>query len=150
MKILFLFFMLQLSACGDSPLFNHTMEGGKLANDFFETQADGYELKNSGYRFHLDWVSGPSMGESKFILKSWHPDLGTISGPYQDLPNQLHVYLWMSSMGHGSSPVKIKKLSTGEYEVSSVYFIMGGTWEVHVELLKQDDVVDEVSITIPL
>ena len=54
-------------------------------------------------------------------------------------------------MGHGSSPVKIKKLGPGEYEVTSIYFIMGGGWEIYFQLLtNKDDVLDEVVLPFSL
>ena len=146
-----LFLTLFLSACGESPLWNHAMEKSGISKNAYEHRAEGYKFSKTKYSFTLDWITGPLKGESKFILKSWHEDLGTLSGPYQDLPNDLHIYLWMPDMGHGSSPVKIKKLGSGEYEVTNVYFIMGGGWEIYFQLLKnKDDVVDEVIIPISL
>lgn len=151
MKILgFLFLSLFMVSCGDSPLFNHSMEKAGLNKEAFETRGEGFPFKKSKYSFSLNWITGPLKGENKFILKSWNDDLGTMNGPYQDLPENLHVYLWMPDMGHGSAPVKIKKIAAGEYEVSNAYFIMGGTWEIYFQLLKNEAVVDEVIIPISL
>lgn len=151
MKILSLILLsLTLLSCGESPLFNHEMEKSGLGKNTFQTSADGYKFVKTNYSFSIDWITGPAKGENKFVIKSWHKDLGTLNGPYQDLPNDLHVYLWMPSMGHGSSPVKISKVSQGEYEVSDAYFIMGGKWEIYFQLLKNKDVVDEVVLPISL
>lgn len=54
------------------------------------------------------------------------------------------VVLWMPSMGHGSTPVEVTKIKTGEYEASNVFFIMPGEWEVRVQLKKDKEVVDQV------
>lgn len=151
MKILVLILMsLLLSACGDSPLLNHKMEKGGLESDNFSAITEGQKFEKTKFSFRLIWIKGPVKGENKFVLKSWHNDFGTFNGPYQDLPNTLHVYLWMPDMGHGSSPVKIKKIAQGEYEVSSAYFIMPGKWEIYFQLKNKDDVLDEVVLPLTL
>jgi hypothetical protein len=53
------------------------------------------------------------------------------------------VKLWMPSMGHGSSPVVVKPISDGVYEVSDVFFIMLGDWEIRYQLKSNDDVIEE-------
>lgn len=151
MKILgFLFLSLFMASCGDSPLFNHSMEKAGINNDYFQTRAEGFVFKKAKYSFSLNWIVGPVKGENKFVLKSWNDTLGTINGPYQDLPEKLHVYLWMSDMGHGSAPVKLTKTAPGEYEVSNAYFIMGGKWDIFFQLLKNEAVIDEVIIPVSL
>jgi hypothetical protein len=37
-------------------------------------------------------------------------------------------------MGHGSAPVKITPQAPGVYEVSDVFFIMPGDWEIQIQL----------------
>jgi hypothetical protein len=107
-------------------------------------------FKKTDYSFIVSWVEGPKRGGSKFIMKTWKNDLGTMNGPYQDLQKNLFVFLWMPSMGHGSVPVKIKKISDGEYEVSDVQFIMGGKWEIKFQLKDGAQVFDEAVITLSL
>jgi hypothetical protein len=47
----------------------------------------------------------------------------------------LEVYLWMPSMGHGSSPVTIKKTAQNDtFEISKIFFIMPGIWDVHFKI----------------
>ncbi len=53
------------------------------------------------------------------------------------------VKLWMPSMGHGSSPVVIKQVAEGTYEVSDIYFIMLGEWEIRFQLKNNNDVIEE-------
>lgn len=139
-----------LVSCGESPLLNHEMEKTILDNDYFQTREEGFKFSHTKFSFSLDWTTGPLKGESQFILKSWNDKLGSLNGPYQDLPENLHIYLWMPDMGHGSSPVKIKRIAPGEYEVSSVYFIMGGKWQIFFQLTKEGKVIDEVSIPLTL
>lgn len=143
--------MLFLVSCGQSPLFNHKMEkSSQEAQSFFGQQGDVLQFGKTNFSFGLDWQMGPTLGESKFILRAWDESLGTSQGPYQDLPNTLHIFLWMPSMGHGSAPVKITKLGVGEYLVSNIYFIMGGDWEIKIQLKKDSKVIDETVISLNL
>lgn len=54
------------------------------------------------------------------------------------------VVLWMPSTGHGSSLVKVEKISTGEYKATEVFFDMPGEWEIRLQLKDGKDVVDQV------
>lgn len=114
------------------------------------SESDELGFKKTNFSISIDWQEGPEQGESHFILRSWDRNLGTLSGPYQDLPGNLSIRLWMPSMGHGSSPVEIKKLDSGEYDVSKVYFIMKGAWELRLELKKDGQVVDEIIVPISI
>jgi hypothetical protein len=67
-----------------------------------------------------------------------------------DPKNKFSMYLWMSSMGHGSSPVSIEKLAPGKFLIKDIFFIMPGPWEIHFELKEEEKLVDEIiySLTI--
>jgi hypothetical protein len=150
MKYYFLIMFFLMMGCGASPLLNHTMEKNGLSGSFNPARAETYRFKKTTYQFTIDWLAGPSLGESKFLLRSWNKEDGTISGPYHNLPYELAIELWMPSMGHGSAPVKIKKLASGEYEVSSVHFIMGGKWDIIIRLMNKKDIIDEVIIPLTI
>lgn len=47
-----------------------------------------------------------------------------------DFNTALKVTLWMPSMGHGSSPVKVTPLQPGLFRVEKVFFNMRGDWEI--------------------
>lgn len=150
MRTLLITLLFILVSCGESPLFNHEMEKNFSRENFSLSQSVVYEFQKSNYSFSIDWTEGPLKGESKFILRTWNKTTGTLSGPFKDVPNTLHIFLWMPSMGHGSSPVKITKLGDGEYEVSNVYFIMGGAWQIKFQILSSGKVVDETVISLTL
>jgi hypothetical protein len=147
MKLFFIF--LFLVSCGASPLFNHKLENNRISDTLF-SESDELKFEKTNYSFIVSWIDGPKLGESKFILKTWDRNHGTLNGPYQDLILTPHVFLWMPAMGHGSAPVKIKKIAQGEYEISSVQFIMGGKWEIKFQLLKDDKIFDETVILLSL
>lgn len=121
-----------------------------FAADFMHSDSEALSFSKSDYSFVVSWVDGPKKGASKFIMKTWKKDQGTMNGPYQDLNKNLHIFLWMPTMGHGSAPVKITKLGDGEYEVSNVQFIMGGKWEIKFQLKDGAQVSDEAVITLKI
>jgi hypothetical protein len=141
MKALFLFSILLLSVC--EPSF-------ALTTDTTLSESMALRFNKTDYSFTVVWQEGPQRGKSRFIMKTWTKDAGTLNGPYQDLSKNLHVFLWMPSMGHGSAPVKIKKIADGEYEVSEVQFIMGGKWEIRLQLNDGAQVFDEAIVTLSL
>lgn len=92
---------------------------------------------------HLSWDSGPDRngGESKMRLE-WH-DGATHALIEPGRP--FEVSLWMPGMGHGSAPTQIQRvlddqgqIVVGTYQVSNMYFIMPGDWDVRVTLKSQD------------
>lgn len=148
MKFLALLFL--LASCGESPLLNHKMESNGLFRNTVLSESESLSFKKTDFSFNIAWVEGPQMGGSKFIMKTWKKDLGTMNGPYQDLPKTLFVFLWMPAMGHGSVPVKLKKVADGEYEVSDVQFIMGGKWEIKFQLKDGGQVFEETVISVSI
>ena len=46
-------------------------------------------------------------------------------------------------MGHGSSPISVKKIGTGLYEFSQIYFIMDGFWQLKIQLKNGSTLLDE-------
>lgn len=121
-----------------------------FGSDFVRSDSEALSFNKSGYSFVVSWVDGPKKGASKFIMKTWKKEVGTMNGPYQDLNKNLHIFLWMPTMGHGSQPVNITKTNDGEYEVSNVQFIMGGKWEIKFQLKDGAGVSDEAVITLKI
>ena len=58
------------------------------------------------------------------------------------------IVLWMPSMGHGSRPVSIEKLSNSKYSATKIFFIMPGEWEIRFQLKSNKEVVDEYIVKI--
>ncbi len=57
--------------------------------------------------------------KSGFLKTSFTPDL--------------KVKLWMPSMGHGSSPVRIDQIQPGILKIERVFFNMRGDWEIRFQ-----------------
>ncbi len=53
------------------------------------------------------------------------------------------IVLWMPSMGHGSSPVKIERVDIGRYRATDIFFIMPGPWDIRYQLRDGIDVLEE-------
>lgn len=89
----------------------------------------------------IAWATAPAKSQdSKFTFT-----IQAIAGESLDkvLNADLEVILWMPSMGHGSSPTKVQKVNGTTYDVSDVYFIMGGDWEIRFVLKNGNDILDE-------
>ncbi|MES2526691.1 MAG: hypothetical protein V4598_06370 [Bdellovibrionota bacterium] len=80
-------------------------------------------------------------------------DFGSMILTFTDLKNPgvlvapIHtpfVVLWMTSMGHGSSPVSVENLEPGKFRIKDVFFIMPGPWDIKYQLKDGELVVDEV------
>lgn len=74
-----------------------------------------------------------------------------------EIAEQLKVILWMPDMGHGSSPTRIQKAVDtngnalpGAYRVSNIHFMMGGVWEVRVQLKDAAGKVEMQAFTVEI
>jgi hypothetical protein len=101
-----------------------------------EEEGSGYFLKfeKFGTKLNMKWESLPTEKATGSLLLQ-----------FQDLPEDLkpYVFLWMPSMGHGSTPIKIQTISTDLFRAEKVFFVMPGEWEIHVQLKDLTGVVDE-------
>jgi hypothetical protein len=91
-------------------------------------------------------------GNLKAVL-TWLPQYPAVVGPESklqvqwlngaeqatDIQGDFRVVLFMPTMGHGSSPTKIAKLTEpGLFQVSKIYFTMPGIWEIRVTFRPAD------------
>lgn len=140
MKLLIvIFFPFILFSCGDSP-FTETQTAPdsvrgyqQLASDIFFTTED---INVSVY-----WRSGPVVGdECKLLVVMTDRENRPVSPS-----KRFHLMLWMPTMGHGSFPITVKETSLGVFEATEVFFTMPGYWDLHFQLLDENnDVFDEV------
>lgn len=130
--------ILLLYSCGKSPLLGeaHGISPEKAAPD----QSDNQVFLIGDVEAKFEWKKGPVIGEESRIRIV----ITDASGLPAVLDGELKVKLWMPSMGHGSSPVKISKTGEGVYEVSEVYFIMAGEWEIIYQIMENGNLTQEV------
>jgi hypothetical protein len=135
------------SSCGESPLLNHRNESSDPLGGIFPVNESVYRFRKTRFNFTLSWDESPRLGQNTFVLKTWSKERGTAQGPFEDVPGDLHIFLWMPAMGHGSAPVELKKISQGEIEVRNVVFIMGGAWQIKFQQKKNGKVIDEALVS---
>lgn len=126
-------------SCGKSPLLLKKSNQEAQGQNNFETAKN---FQSTGHQVDLTWLSPlNSTAPGHFLL------ITKKNGSMTDLPVGFSVFLWMPSMGHGSSPVTIKKLDTGIYDVSDVYFIMDGDWQIRIQLKNNETILEELNFT---
>lgn len=111
-------------------------------------------LPNQGFCASLTWDRQPTEDEGGiFTLRFWKSADGSESGPYVSPPFTVAVKLWMASMGHGSSPVRVAQTKDqggveipGVYTASDVYFSMPGEWEIWVQLKQNKQVIEQAKL----
>lgn len=65
-----------------------------------------------------------------------------------DMDQPPHLILWMSSMGHGSTPTQTSRVDVGTYRASNVFFIMPGDWQLKFQIKNGTDILDEALVDI--
>lgn len=143
---------LVLSSCGKAPLFHHVDESDLVGNILGQTpdpHCNGkYGFPKLALCYDIKW-RGPisTLGDNPFSIQFYENDQ-----PVELSPLSFHAYIWMPEphMNHGSAPFRFSNLGNGKYNVSNVYFIMSGYWELHIQMKEKDVVIDEDIIAINL
>lgn len=151
-KILLVLTFLIVLSCGRSPFLKEepsakkpTGTGEKIIVDV-EIDIPGTDRNGQRstpilkYILKGLWDEGPSISVASTLLVI----ITDQNGKKVDTPLDFSVYIWMPGMGHGSAPVKVTKLAQGMYEISNIFFIMGGLWDIHFEFKKDGKLVEEV------
>jgi hypothetical protein len=169
MKNLFPLLVLGLSAsaivsCGVSPILHHESPNREPQGEADPQNQDSsdssgprvscdFSFPSQGLCASLAWVKKPTAEEpGEFLLSFW--DKNQNSGQPLVFSNpdahKVFVKLWMPDMGHGSSPVTTNQAvesngspKTGVFRSTGVFFIMGGKWEIVVQLKDSSGAVKE-------
>ena len=95
-----------------------------------------YKLINSGNCLSLDWEVPPTAEDfGQFLVNA-----------KDEIDGDVSVFLWMPSMGHGSSPVTVNRIDMETYRVFDVFFSMPGDWEIYIQVKKNNEVKDQAVI----
>ena len=133
MKIALLTLFL-LSSCGDSPLLNHTKLGDTPSRQIGLQTALQFSKIQTG--LSVVWRSGcPNLFDDCIF------DLNLEKALPAD--SKITAELWMPAMGHGSSPITSTELGPLSWQMTEVYFIMPGHWQVKLHLQLADGQTDE-------
>ncbi len=92
----------------------------------------------------IKWETLPTQKDSgSFILQFYS------NGADFALTRAPRVFLWMPSMGHGSSPVTVKVISSSAFNVEKVFFIMPGEWDINVLIQNENGAsIDQASYSL--
>ena len=142
MKYLFLLFF--LISCGDSP----------FVDDLKDTSVSGQSSLNSTYylaqsrtNVELRWQIGPIVYDENIAIVLLRDTQGRL---VDFSTGSLNLKLWMPSMGHGSYPVTVERLSQGVYKASEIFFTMPGDWEIQIQHLVDGNVFESSVISFDL
>ncbi|MCM2281685.1 MAG: FixH family protein [Bdellovibrionaceae bacterium] len=140
--------LIVLPACAE-PRYAPADSGDKVGR--VDATVDGLraELPVSGTDLVLVWETEPTdEREGSFLLKFGHRD--PVSGELvvEEIEGEISVVLWMPSMGHGSSPVKVERLSVGAYRASDVFFVMPGDWEIRIQRRSGGRVLEQATLAL--
>lgn len=142
-----LFFILASTwvvGCAD-PKYVQISDAGAAATQSTECSA---KFAQSKLCVSYTWVKRPVGNQAaEMTIKIWRPNAADGSPVLQDV-NGVDVVLWMPSMGHGSSPVTVERADVGTFKATQMSFIMGGEWEIRIQI-KEGNVVRDQAI-IPL
>lgn len=142
----FLFF-----ACGDSPFLDKSdpddiSVAKKYHSTLYLSEVSDHLRRSSSInldqQIHLKaiWNLEPQVGPQSALIVTMFNQ----GGEFIDLPLRFEAYLWMPNMGHGSFPISIKKMGSGFYELSELYFTMPGLWNLHLEFYEDETLVGEI------
>ena len=141
--ILLLSLTILLSSCGDSHIVNDPR------GSFQPISVSCQMLFRSEHLcLKYEWELMPTDAAVGSMILTFtdevHPDrqVSPVSEPF--------VVLWMTSMGHGSSPVTVEPIGPGKYRVKDVFFIMPGPWDLKFQLRDGIRVIEEVTQSIEI
>lgn len=127
MKLLILISLLFLFSCGKSPLLTPVEYGVIKGN---HAQEVNLKFNSTSQEITIKWLTNTNTNEEAKALI-----ILTKNGSITDPDNfNLNAFLWMKSMGHGSSPIVVKKIAPGIYQLEEIYFSMSGDWQLHLTL----------------
>ncbi len=147
--------VLALTACVDSPLLRHTNASHGTRDRLGQNDPRcPLSFPKAGLCASLIWETLPSdEARGSFLLRFWDAKTATEHGPYITPADSAFVKLWMPSMGHGSSPVTVAPVTDsgnlpipGMFRATEVFFVMGGEWEIWIQLRHEKTVREQAKV----
>jgi len=103
----------------------------------------------TGFCLTWSWIQTPTTTEKgSFVFKTYRLNVFDQTPIEMDLVGSPRVVLWMPSMGHGSLPTKTTQVDVGTYQVTDVFFVMPGDWEIRFQVNNGTEVIDETHINL--
>jgi hypothetical protein len=88
------------------------------------------------------WDYGPELYEYSTLIVLFKDADSMLNDPTGDI----EAKIWMNEMAtpHGSAPILVEKISSGIYRLTNILFSMEGNWDLHLSIIKDDFVIDEL------
>lgn len=124
MKLLSLFFLILLSACARPDYLDETPLTPPTSQNDTQDHCP-IPFNQTDLCAKIIWKQNPNSTDFSEFELHFNQEVAL---------ENLSVILWMPSMGHGSSPVKIEALSSMVFRIYKVFFIMPGDWEIRISI----------------
>ncbi len=143
-----------LSGCGVSPALHHHHADSlkKEASTEPPVSADcPFSFPKSGLCASWTWTTNPTLDAgASATLRFWNAKEGSPKGPYVNPGNTIRPFLWMPSMGHGSSPIQVTSQEPGVYLLEDIFFTMPGDWTLNIELKSGSQILERANLPISM
>jgi hypothetical protein len=140
------------SACGVSPaLHHHSADAAKKESSTQPPTSTEcpFSFPKAGLCASWTWIDVPAVEvELSASVKFWNAKTGTPNGPYVAPSSAFRPYLWMPSMGHGSSPIRVTPQETGTFLLEGIFFSMPRDWTLNIELKLGNNELEKANIPI--
>ncbi len=141
-RIFTLTFSLLFVACAQ-PRYENIIADTNSSNPTSEKFSDcNLRFKKLDYCVVWAWEQKPvGRGTGALIFKILRANLLDQSSMPAEIKDAA-VVLWMPSMDHGSTRVKVNKVDTGSFRATNVRFVMDGEWEIQFQIKDGNKVED--------
>ena len=147
-------FSIATSACGVSPaLHHHSADAAKKESSTQPPTSTEcpFSFPKAGLCASWTWKADPTLDAgASATLKFWNAKEGSPNGPYVAPSSAIRPFLWMPSMGHGSSPIQVTSQEIGIFLLEDIFFIMPGEWTLNIELKSGSQVLEQANLPISL
>ncbi len=133
-----------LTSCGKDSLVEET-EAVILQRSPSETnpgRPSSYYFKKYSVYLKMNWKTVRNTQEESLVDISF---VDEFDRPMK-MDYQVSSYIWMPSMGYGSTPITITRKNEFTFSLSEIFFINKGFWEIHFVINDgihgDDEVVD--------
>ncbi len=134
-KFIFIFIVLSIFGCGKSPFLKQPLASGVTKVESIEANIRSIDSEK---KIEVKWLTKKNSFEEAQALGFFYLN-DKLFDPVDS--EDISFYLWMESMGHGSSPIVIKRIDKGIYSLSEIYFSMPGDWQLKIDFKKSNKTI---------
>lgn len=140
--------LIVLSSCAKPKYVNETP--ANQDPNAQEAQADcSTQFQISETCLNWYWEQKPtSQQPGSLVFKTYRLNTLDQTPVELDMEQTPSLILWMSSMGHGSTPTQTSRVDVGTYRASNVFFIMPGDWQLKFQIKNGTEILDEAQVNI--